>query len=121
MVGRSNTIPSDWFIDCRCMTHTSGRQSMLITNNEYALNTKKGKGYNGVASCASRYGSVRFTCQLPDGRTEMIVLQEVVYLPGSFNLISQFQIMQKNIKVKSANDYSLNLYNCDGKLIATVP
>ena len=61
------------------------------------------------------------TCQLPDGRTETIILQEVVNLPVSFNLISQSQIMDKDVKVEPVNHYGLNLYNCHGKLIATAP
>jgi len=42
-------------------------------------------------------------------------------LPGSFNLISQSQIMDKDVKVEPVNHYGLNLYNRHGKLIATAP
>ena len=94
---------------------------MFITYTEYPPNTKKVKGYNGVTSYASGYGSVRLICQLPDGKTDTIILQEVVHLPGLFNLISQSQIMDKDVKVKLVNHYSLNLYNRHGKLIATAP
>jgi len=94
---------------------------MLITYSEYPPNMKKVKGYNAVTSFASEYGSVRLTCQLPDGNTETIILQEVVHLPGSFNLISQSQIMDKDVKVEPVNHYGLNLYNRYGKLIATTP
>jgi hypothetical protein len=41
----------------------------------------------------------------------MIILQEVVHLPQSFNLISQFQIMDKDLKVEPLNHYGLNHYN----------
>jgi len=94
---------------------------MFITYTEYPPNTKKAKGYNGVTSFASGFGSVRLTCQLPDGKTETIILQEVVHLPGSFNLISQSQIMDKDVKVEPVNHYGLNLYNRHAKLIATAP
>jgi hypothetical protein len=60
-------------------------------------------------------------CQLPDGKTETIILQEVVHLPGSFNLISNSQIMDQDVKVEPVNHYGLNLYHCHGKLIATAP
>jgi hypothetical protein len=79
------------------------------------------KGYNGVTSFASGYGNVRLTCQLPDGKTETIILQEVVHFPGCFNLISQSQIMDNNVKVEPVNYYGLNLYNRHGKLVATAP
>jgi len=79
------------------------------------------KGYNGVTSFASGYGSVRLICQLPDGKTETIILHEVVHLPGLFYLISQSQIMDKDVKVKPVNHYGLNLYKRHGKLIATAP
>jgi len=121
MVASSSAASSDWFIDCECKTHISGHRSMFITYTEYPPNTKRVKGYNGVTSFASGYGSVRLICQLPDGRTETIILQEVVHLPGSFNLISQCQIMDKDVKVEPVNHYGLNLYNRHGKLIATAP
>jgi hypothetical protein len=53
--------------------------------------------------------------------TELIILQEVVYMPESFNLISQSQITDKDVKVDPVNHYSLNLYNHHGKLTATAP
>ena len=74
-----------------------------------------------VTSFASGYGSVRLTCQLPDGKTEMIILQEVVGLPASFNLISQSQNMDKDVKVGTVNHYGLNLSIRHGKLIANAP
>jgi hypothetical protein len=52
---------------------------------------------------------------------ETIILQEVVHLPGWFNLISQCQIMDKDVKVEQVNHYGLNLYNHHGKSIATAP
>jgi hypothetical protein len=61
---------------------------------------KKVRGYNGVTSFAAGYGSVGLICQLPDGKMETILLQEVVHLPGSFNLITQSQIMDKDVKVE---------------------
>jgi hypothetical protein len=47
------------------------------------------------------------------------MLQEVVHLPGSFNLGSQSQIMDKDVKVELVNHYGLNVYNRHGKLITT--
>ena len=79
------------------------------------------KGSNGVTSFGSVYGSVKLVCQLPDGKTEMIILQEVVHLPGSFNLNSQSQIMDKVVKVETVSHYDLNLYNRHGNLIAPAP
>jgi hypothetical protein len=89
MVASSSASSSDWFIDCGCMTHISDHRAMFITYTKYAPNTKKVKGYNGVTSFASGYGSVMLTSQLPAGKTGTIILQEVVHLPGSFSLISQ--------------------------------
>jgi hypothetical protein len=88
MVASSSASSSDWCIDCGCTTHISIHRSMFITYTEYPPNTKKAKGYNGVTSFASGYRSVKLTCQMPDGKTETIILQEVVHLPGSFNRIS---------------------------------
>jgi hypothetical protein len=92
-----------------------------ITYTEYSPNTNKVKGHNWVTSFASGYGSVRLICQLPDGKMETIIVQEVVHLPRSVNLILQSQIVDKDVKVELVNDYSLNLYNQHGKLIATAP
>jgi len=121
MVACSSASSRDWFIEGGCTTHISVHRAMFITNTEYPRNTKKVKGYNGVISFASGYGSVRLICQLPDGKTETIRLQEAVHLPGSCNLISQSQIMNKDVKVEPVNHYGLNLYNRYGKLIATAP
>jgi len=89
MAASSYASSSDWFIDCGCMTHISGCLSMFITYTKYPPNSKTVKGYNGLTSFALGYGSVRLICQLPDGKTEMMILQEVVPLPESFNLTSQ--------------------------------
>jgi hypothetical protein len=121
MVASSTSTSSDWFIDGGCMTHISGRRSMFITYTEYPQNTKKVKGYNGVTLFTSGYGSVMLICQLPDGKTETILLQDMVHLPRLFNLISQSQIMDKDVKVEQVNHYSLNLSNSHGKLISTAP
>ena len=94
---------------------------MFITYTEYPPNTTKVKGYNGVTSFASGYVSARLICQLPDGKTETIIVHQLVHLPGSFNLISQSQIMDKDVKVERVNNCGLNLYNRHGKLIATAP
>jgi len=94
---------------------------MFLTYTAYRPTMKKVKGYNGVTLFASRYGSVRLIRQLPDEKTEMIILQEVVHLTGSFNVISQSQIMDTDVKVKPVNHYSLNLYSCHRKVIATAP
>jgi len=77
------------------------------------------KGYNAGTLFAFGYGSVRLIGQLPDGKTEMIILIEVVHLLGSINVISQCRIMVKGIKVELANHYGLDLHNCQSKLIAT--
>jgi hypothetical protein len=121
MLASSTASSSDWFIDCGCTTHISGRRSMFITYTEYPPNTKTVKGYNGVTSFASGYGSVRLICQLPDGKTETIILQEVLHLLGSFNLLSQSQIMDNDVNVEPENHSGLNLYNRHDKLIATAP
>jgi hypothetical protein len=92
---------------------------MFIIYTQYPPNTRQVKEYNGVTSFASGYGSIRLICQLPDRKTETIILQEVLHLPGSFNLISQSQIMDKDVKVQLVNHYGLNLYNCSGKWIPT--
>ena len=94
---------------------------MFITYTEYSPNTKKVMGYDGVTSFASSYAMVRTNRQLPDGTTETIILQEVVHLPGSFNLISWSQMMDKDDKVELVNHYGLNLHNLLGKLTATAP
>ena len=61
------------------------------------------------------------TCLLPNAKTETIILQEMVHLPALFNIISQSQIMHKDVKVETVNHYGLNHYNCHGKLITTAP
>jgi hypothetical protein len=92
-----------------------------MTYSEYSLNRNKVNGYNAVTLFARGYGSVMFTCQLPDGTTETIILQDVVHLPGSFNVIAQTQIMDKDVKVEPVNHNGLNLYNWHAKMICHCP
>jgi len=94
---------------------------MFITYTKYFPNINTAKAYNGVTSFASGYGSVRLICQVPDGRMETIILQEMVHLPGLFILLSQFHIMDKDVKLELVNHYILNLYNWFAKSIATAP
>lgn len=68
----SDASSSDWYIDCRCTTYTSGHQPMFISYTEYYSNTRKVKEHHGVVSFLSGYGSVRFICPLCDGQMEMI-------------------------------------------------
>jgi hypothetical protein len=103
MVASSNASSSDLFIDCECTTHLSGRRLMIISYTKYPPNTKKVKRYNGVTSFASGYGIVMLICPLPDGKMEMIILQEVVHSPGSFHHISPTQITDKDVKVEPVN------------------
>jgi len=119
MVASSNASSSDLFIDCGCTTQISGRRSLFITNTEYPPIMRNVKGYNRVTSFASGYVSVSLICQLPDGMTETIILQEVVHFPRSFNINLQSQIMDKDVTVELVNQYALNLYTCQGKSIAT--
>jgi len=121
IVASSNVSSSDWFIDCGCTTPIFGDRSIFITNTVHSPNSKQLKEYNVVKSFTSGYGSVRLIRQLPDGKLETIILQEVVHLPGSLNLISQYHIMDKDIIVKPVTHHSSNLYNHNGKSIATAP
>jgi hypothetical protein len=98
MVASSTASSSDWFIDCGCTTHISGHGSMFITYTKYPPNTKKVKGHDGVTLFASGCGSVWLICQLPDGKTETIIIEDVVHFLESFSLISQSQIIAKDVK-----------------------
>jgi hypothetical protein len=84
----------DSVIDCRCTTHIWGHHLMFITHTVYPPYTNKVKKYNKITSFASRYGNVRLIWQLPDGKMEMVIHQELVQLPGSFNFISQSHKMK---------------------------
>jgi hypothetical protein len=65
MVASSNTSSCHWFIDCGCITHISGRPSLVIIFMNHSLNTKKVKGFKRVTSFVSGYVSVRSISQLP--------------------------------------------------------
>jgi len=121
MVDTSCASSVDWLINCKCTSQISSRQSTFTSYTQYPPNTKTVKEYNRVTSFASGYWSVWVNCPLRDGSTDTIVLQEVVHLSGSFNLISQSQIMEKNVIVKPVNHCGLNLYNSHGKFVATAP
>jgi len=121
MVASTSASSSDCFIYYGCTNYISGCRSIFITYTEYPLNPKIVNGYNGVTSFASWYGSAGLICQLPAGMTETIILQEVVHLLLSFNLMSQSQIINKDVKVEPVNHSGPNLYTRHDKLIATIP
>jgi hypothetical protein len=77
------------------------------------------KGYTAVTLIAARYGSGRLNYEQQHGKTEMIIMHEVFHLPGTFNLISQSLIREKDVQVEPVNQYGLNLDNPHAKLIAT--
>jgi hypothetical protein len=58
IVASTSASSSDWFIDCRCMTHNTGCRSMFITYTKYFPNTIDLNGNNGVTSFAAGYGNV---------------------------------------------------------------
>jgi len=74
MVASLNASSSDWFVECGCTTHISGRRLFFSTDSDYPPHAKKVNGYNGVTSCAYTYGSIRLACLLLDGRTKTITL-----------------------------------------------
>lgn len=119
MVASRNASPSDWFINCESTTYFNSCRSMFITLTEYTANTKQVKGYIAVTLFASGVGSAWLISQLPYAKMEMIILQEVTHLPGSFNIISQSQFRDKDVKVVPVNHFGFSLNNHHGKLITT--
>jgi hypothetical protein len=74
---------------------------MFITYTKYHPNTIRMTGYNEDPSFASWYGSVMFTCQLPDGMTETRILQEVLHMPGSLDMIKCYERFRNLTSVPS--------------------
>ena len=111
----------DWVVDGGCTRHLCGRRELFVSYTPYVTKQKKVRGFNGKEWFAAGYGNVRLMARLPDGETAVIILQDAIHLPGTFNLISQSVLMDKDVKVESINHYGLNLYSPNGKLIATAP
>lgn len=59
-------------------------------------------------------GSVNPTTRLPGGRQKTIIVSaKVVYIPGSYNAVSQSPIMDKGVGVACINHYGLNFYESE--------
>jgi len=83
MVASYNALSSDWFIDCRCITHFSSHQTMFISYTESPVIMKNVRKFNRVIIIASGYECVWSVFQLLDGRTDAILLEEMLHLLGS--------------------------------------
>jgi hypothetical protein len=110
-VASLNAASSDWFIHCGCTTHISRCRPIVIAGTKYLPNTNQEMGNNWVIMFPSGYWSIRLICQLQDGKTEIIILQEVVHFLPSCNLIPQSQMMDLNINVELVDHYNLIYYN----------
>jgi len=119
MVASPNAIATHRIAHCGNMTHISGYQSLLLSYTVSSPNTMIVKGYNGVTSFSSEYGSVRSISQLPDRQTAILILHEAEHLPWSFKLISPSQMINNDVIVEPVNHYSLNFYNFYRRLTAT--
>ena len=64
---------------------------------------------------------VRLSIQLHNGNMETIILHEVVYLPGRFNLISTSHIVAKAFEVRVVTYHGVDRCNPYGKLSTTAP
>lgn len=117
----AHTSISDWYVDGGCTTHICGDRAQFSHYTAYSPGSRKVKGFNNEETDIAGFGEVRLVSRLPDGRSEKIVLQNVLHQPGSFNLISQSTLMDKDVCIETINHYGLNIYNPHGKLIATAP
>ena len=108
IAARTNTSDSALLLNGICITHISGYYSKLITYTDCTKNGTNGMGYTGIILLVAWYESVRLFCLQLDGKTEILKLEKVVDWPGIFDLSSQSQIVDNNVKVQLVHHHLLN-------------
>ena len=59
--------------------------------------------------------------RLPNETCKVVTIRNVLYVPGSVNLISQGILMELGLQIVVVNGYDINIYNKDNCLVAHAP
>jgi hypothetical protein len=112
----------NFYLDGACDAHACNRRDLFDSKTFVEL--KEGdrtvRGFDGSQQSAKGIGTIRLPMCLGKGRPVVWArIPDVLYLPGSANLISQGTLMDRGIRIKLINGYGAKLYDKAGRMIAT--
>jgi hypothetical protein len=111
----------DFYLDGACSAHVCNRRDVFQTFLPLKDGVRKVNGFEGSEKSAKGIGTIRLPMRLPSGKVSYAVIQNVLYIPESVNLISQDMIMDRGIRIELINGYGANLYSNTDEMVATAP
>jgi hypothetical protein len=111
----------DFYLDGACSAHVCNRRDVFQTFLPLKEGVRKVNGFEGSEKSAKGIGTIRLPMRLPGGKVSYAVIQNVLYIPESVNLISQGMIMDRGIWIDLINGCGANLYSNPGEMVATAP
>jgi hypothetical protein len=112
----------DFYLDGACDAHACNRRDLFDSETfvELKEGDRKVRGFDGSQQSAKGIGTIRLPMCLGKGRpVRWARIPDVLYMPGSANLISQGTLTDRGIRIELINGYGAKLYNKAGGLIAT--
>jgi hypothetical protein len=112
----------DFYLDGAWDAHACNRRDLFDSETfvELKEGDRKVRGFDGSPQSAKGIGTIRLPMRLGKGRPVMWArIPDVLYMPGSANLISQGTIMDRGIRIELINGYGAKLYDTAGGTIAT--
>jgi hypothetical protein len=112
----------NFYLDGACDAHACNRRDRFDSKTfvELKEGDRKVRGFDGSRQSAKGIGTIRLPMCLGKGRPVVWArIPDVLYLPGSANLISQGTLMDRGIRIEWINGYGAKLYDKAGRMIAT--
>jgi hypothetical protein len=94
----------DFYLDGACSVHVCNRRDVFQTFLPLREGVRRVNGFEGSEKSAKGIGTIRLPMRLPGGKVSYAVIQNVLYIPESVNLISQGMIMDRGIRIVSTSN-----------------
>ena len=119
----SNGTLRDWdfYLDCACSAHVTSRRDVFVEFTAIPEGTRPVKGFEGSVLYARGQGNIKLKMRLPNSGSRDVTIRNVLYVPGSVNIISQGMLMELGLRIVPVNGYGINIYNNINSLVACAP
>jgi len=102
-----------WYLDCATTSHICGDGRKFEQYTEYTKREEREiRDFAGrVAGKAIGHGDVRLRLRLPGGRTNEVVVRNVLYVEGAHNSLSPSRLMDRGLLIVPVNGYGIKIYD----------
>ncbi|KAI5855780.1 hypothetical protein BZA05DRAFT_217646 [Tricharina praecox] len=112
----------DFYLDSACSTHVTSRRDVFVEYTEIPEGKRPVKGSEGSVLFARGPGNIKLRMRLPNNTSQDVTIRNVLYVPGSANLISQGMLMELGLRIVPVNGYGVKIYNRNNtRLLACAP